>query len=115
MDRLIVSIGRVPNTAGLNAEGAGLKLDRGFIANCGTNKTNAPICKAVIGLAHNFGRIAVGIGVEKAADAFALVSMGCDYGQGYLLGQPMPQERFPSLLRQRKHAQSRTAEAATVS
>ncbi len=32
-DRLIVSIGRVPNTSGLNAEGVGLKLDeRGFIA-----------------------------------------------------------------------------------
>jgi dihydrolipoamide dehydrogenase len=31
-DKLIVSIGRVPNTIGLNAEGAGLKLDeRGFI------------------------------------------------------------------------------------
>jgi len=31
-DKLIVSIGRVPNTTGLNAEGAGLKLDaRGFV------------------------------------------------------------------------------------
>src|SRR6266702_1656356 len=43
-DRLIVSIGRVPNTSGLNAEGVGLKLDeRGFIAvdeNCRTNLPN---------------------------------------------------------------------------
>jgi dihydrolipoamide dehydrogenase len=32
-DQLIVSIGRVPNTIGLNAEGVGLKLDeRGFVA-----------------------------------------------------------------------------------
>ena len=32
-DRLIVSIGRVPNTEGLNAAGVGLKLDeRGFVA-----------------------------------------------------------------------------------
>jgi dihydrolipoamide dehydrogenase len=40
-DRLIVSIGRVPNTQGLNAQGAGLKLDgRGFVevdAECRTN------------------------------------------------------------------------------
>jgi dihydrolipoamide dehydrogenase len=43
-DRLIVSIGRVPNTEGLNAAGAGLKLDeRGFIAvdeDCRTNLPN---------------------------------------------------------------------------
>ena len=32
-EKLIVSIGRVPNTTGLNAEAVGLKLDeRGFIA-----------------------------------------------------------------------------------
>ena len=42
------------------------------------------------------------MGIEKAADAMALVSMGCDFGQGFLLGQPMPEERFISLLRQRR-------------
>src|SRR6267378_4439305 len=42
-DRLIVSIGRVANTQGLNAEGVGLRLERGFIAvdaNCRTNLPN---------------------------------------------------------------------------
>jgi dihydrolipoamide dehydrogenase len=41
VDRLIVSIGRVPNTTGLNASGVGLELDeRGFVtvdADCRTN------------------------------------------------------------------------------
>jgi EAL domain-containing protein (putative c-di-GMP-specific phosphodiesterase class I)/CheY-like chemotaxis protein len=80
---------------------AELKLDRTFVADCGTDKVNAPLCKTVIDLAHNFNSIAVAIGIEKASDALALVSMGCDYGQGFLLGQPMPEERFTSLLRQR--------------
>jgi dihydrolipoamide dehydrogenase len=31
-DRLIVSIGRIANTEGLNGEGVGLKLERGFVA-----------------------------------------------------------------------------------
>jgi dihydrolipoamide dehydrogenase len=40
-DRLIVSIGRTPNTDGLNAEGVGLKLDaRGFVEVDGHCKTN---------------------------------------------------------------------------
>jgi dihydrolipoamide dehydrogenase len=42
-DRLIVSIGRVPNTSGLGAEAVGLKLDeRGFIAVDGECRTNLP-------------------------------------------------------------------------
>jgi EAL domain-containing protein (putative c-di-GMP-specific phosphodiesterase class I) len=90
---------------------AELKLDRAFVTDCGTDKVNAPLCKTVIDLAHNFGSIAVAIGIEKASDAMALVSMGCDYGQGFLLGQPMPEERFISLLRQRAGVQKQAAPA----
>jgi dihydrolipoamide dehydrogenase len=42
-DRLIVSIGRLPNTEGLNASGVGLKLDeRGFVAVDEDCRTNLP-------------------------------------------------------------------------
>ena len=42
-EKLIVSIGRVPNTIGLNAEAVGLKLDeRGFVAVDDDCKTNLP-------------------------------------------------------------------------
>jgi dihydrolipoamide dehydrogenase len=48
VDKLIVSIGRVPNTTGLNAEGVGLKLDeRGFIAVDDDCRTNLPNVWAV--------------------------------------------------------------------
>jgi EAL domain-containing protein (putative c-di-GMP-specific phosphodiesterase class I) len=93
---------------------AELKLDRAFVADCGTDKVNAPLCKTVIDLAHNFGSVAVAIGIEKAADALALVSMGCDYGQGFLLGQPMPEDRFMSLLRQRAASQKQISPATAA-
>jgi len=80
---------------------AEMKLDRSFVVGCGTDKVHAPICKTVIDLAHSFGALAVGIGLEKASDTMALISMGCDLGQGFLFGQPLPQERFISLLKQR--------------
>jgi EAL domain-containing protein (putative c-di-GMP-specific phosphodiesterase class I) len=80
---------------------AEMKLDRSFVVGCGTDKIHAPICKTVIDLAHSFGALAVGIGLEKASDTMALVSMGCDLGQGFLFGQPMPEERFIALLKQR--------------
>jgi dihydrolipoamide dehydrogenase len=42
-DKLIVSIGRLPNTIGLNADAVGLKLDeRGFIAVDADCRTNLP-------------------------------------------------------------------------
>jgi dihydrolipoamide dehydrogenase len=48
VDKLIVSIGRVPNTVGLNAEAVGLKLDeRGAIVVDGDCKTNLPNVWAV--------------------------------------------------------------------
>jgi hypothetical protein len=33
--------------------------------------------------------------------------MGCNSGQGFMLGQPIPEDRFISLLRQRAAAQGR--------
>ncbi|WP_374592842.1 dihydrolipoyl dehydrogenase [Aquabacterium sp.] len=48
VDKLIVSIGRVPNTNGLNADAVGLKLDeRGAIVVDGDCKTNLPNVWAV--------------------------------------------------------------------
>ena len=41
-EKLIVSIGRVANTQGLNAEGVGLKLDRGFVTVDEQCRTNLP-------------------------------------------------------------------------
>jgi dihydrolipoamide dehydrogenase len=48
VDKLIVSIGRVPNTTGLNAEAVGLQLDeRGFVAVDDDCRTNLPNVWAV--------------------------------------------------------------------
>lgn len=91
---------------------AELKLDQAFITDCGTDKAKAPLCKSVIDLAHGSGGLAVAVGIEKASDAVALTSMGCDIGQGFLLGLPMPEERFMSLLRQRAAGQGKPLPAA---
>jgi dihydrolipoamide dehydrogenase len=41
-DKLIVSIGRIPNTAGLNAEAVGIKLERGMVAVDDECRTGVP-------------------------------------------------------------------------
>jgi EAL domain-containing protein (putative c-di-GMP-specific phosphodiesterase class I) len=86
---------------------AEFKLNRGFVADCGSDHGRAALCRAVINVAHNFGSSAIGVGVEKPEDAQALFRMGCDFGQGYLFAQPMTEERFYGLLRQRAEAHKR--------
>ncbi|MCC6891140.1 MAG: EAL domain-containing protein [Hyphomicrobiales bacterium] len=87
---------------------AEFKLDQTFVTDCATDKVNAPLCRTVIDLAHGCGGLAVALGIEKASDALALTSMGCDLGQGFLLGEAMPEERLISLLRHRAAGQGRT-------
>lgn len=89
-----------------------LKLARSLVSNCGTDKDNAQLCRSAIELAHNFACVATAIGIETASDAAALIGMNCDMGQGFLLGRPMPEAHFMSLLRQRTAGQGRPAAAA---
>jgi EAL domain-containing protein (putative c-di-GMP-specific phosphodiesterase class I) len=88
------------------------KIDGMFVTDAGTDKVNAPICHAAIDLAHRFGGSAAANGLARSVDIIALASMGCNLGQGPLLGQPMPQERFLSLLRQRAGQPGRAGQAA---
>ena len=93
---------------------AEFKLDRTFVTNCGTDKTNAAICKSVVDLAHNFGSVAVAVGVEKASDVHALQSIGCDLGQGFLFGEPMPEDKLIALLRERSVTPKRSLIAEKI-
>jgi EAL domain-containing protein (putative c-di-GMP-specific phosphodiesterase class I) len=83
---------------------AELKLDRMFVDECGTDDSRAAVCEKAIDVAHAFGVVAVGIGIEKAVDAKKLAEMDCDIGQGFLFGQPMPEDRLVALLRERRVA-----------
>jgi EAL domain-containing protein (putative c-di-GMP-specific phosphodiesterase class I) len=80
---------------------AELKLDRCFVRNCAADATNAVICQTAIDLAHRFGSAAVADGLENPADLQAMMVMHCDFGQGGLIGPPMPKEQFLDMLRKR--------------
>jgi hypothetical protein len=78
-----------------------LKLSRSFVDGCSTDEKNSAICQMVIDLAHRFGSVVVGEGIEARADLQALMAMGCDFGQGFLLARPMDKQSFVSVLNQR--------------
>jgi EAL domain-containing protein (putative c-di-GMP-specific phosphodiesterase class I)/CheY-like chemotaxis protein len=71
-----------------------LKLDKSFVINCASNRTNENITQTIIDLAHRFGCSAVAEGVENGPDLLALFQMGCDIAQGNHLAPPMSREQL---------------------
>ena len=72
----------------------GLKIDRSFVLGLLANAEDAAIVSSTIGLSKQLGLTVVAEGIENKATADFLVGMGCEEGQGYFFGRPMPAEEF---------------------
>ncbi len=75
-----------------------VKVDRSFVAGVADSDSDRALVRATVQLAHGLGARAVGEGVEDEVLAGVLRELGCDYGQGYHLGRPMPGDDLRSLL-----------------
>ncbi len=71
-----------------------LKIDRSFIMNIDSDKSDRAIVKSTIDLAHNLGLSVVAEGVETQEGWNILAEMGCDLIQGYFLSKPLPAKEF---------------------
>ena len=71
-----------------------LKIDRSFIMNIDSDKSDRAIVKSTIDLAHNLGLSVVAEGVETQEGWDILAEMGCDIIQGYFLSKPLPAKEF---------------------
>ena len=76
-----------------------LKIDRSFIMSLSTDSGDAAITTAIIALAGALGLEVVAEGVETAPQADFLRERGCQRGQGYLFGKPLPVTEFENYLR----------------
>lgn len=75
-----------------------LKIDRSFVMNMQGDKADRKVVEQVIALGHAFGLEVVAEGVEDEGVAQELVSMGCDYAQGFLFTAPLPPDEFTAWL-----------------
>ncbi|HEY0043245.1 MAG TPA: EAL domain-containing protein [Allosphingosinicella sp.] len=71
-----------------------IKIDRSFIQSLRTNPEDRLMVESTIRLAHSLDRVVVAEGIEDEETLDLLATMGCDLGQGYLLGRPMPIEEL---------------------
>ena len=72
-----------------------LKIDRAFVEQLSEDPADQAIVQAIIAMAHSLGVEVVAEGVDTDERAALLSRMGCDIGQGYLFGRPVPAEQFP--------------------
>jgi diguanylate cyclase (GGDEF)-like protein len=75
-----------------------LKIDRTFVAGVGQNGGDDALIRAVATFAKAVGLSVTAEGTEGAEQAAALLGLGCEWGQGYYFGKPMPPEALGELL-----------------
>ena len=67
-----------------------LKIDQSFVKTLSTDKTSLAIVETSILLARKIGVMTVAEGIEDQDTWEKLSDMGCNIGQGYFIGKPMP-------------------------
>lgn len=67
-----------------------LKVDRSFVSTMTERRDSRKIVAAVLGLGQSLGLTTTAEGVETQQQAEKLRWMGCELGQGWLFGEPMP-------------------------
>jgi EAL domain-containing protein (putative c-di-GMP-specific phosphodiesterase class I) len=72
----------------------GLKIDRSFVLDLLADSDDAAIVGSTVGLSRQLGLSVIAEGIESRATADLLISMGCEEGQGYFFGRPMPVQAF---------------------
>jgi len=81
-----------------------LKIDKSFVTDLADNQRNAIMVRSTIALAHELGMKVVAEGIEDGECLARLAEMGCDTGQGWHIGKPMPAADFVALVEGERRA-----------
>jgi len=76
-----------------------VKLDLALIRGLDVSRRQQILVKNVVQLCRDLGASVVAEGIETVAELEAVVDLGCDFGQGYLLarpGYPIPKAIWPA-------------------
>jgi diguanylate cyclase (GGDEF)-like protein len=66
-----------------------LKIDRSFTLQLWGGHCNPRIVKSIMDMAHTLGMQVVAEGVEDNEQIVSLISMGCEFGQGFFFSKPV--------------------------
>tara|TARA_R100000306_G_C4382563_1_gene146883 strand:+ start:43063 stop:44400 length:1338 start_codon:yes stop_codon:yes gene_type:complete len=83
-----------------------LKIDTSFICGAGSAVADPVVVQAIIDMAHSLGLEVIAEGVETIEQFEYLRALGCDYGQGFLIGKPMSAEALHELICRRQQGKA---------
>jgi diguanylate cyclase (GGDEF)-like protein/PAS domain S-box-containing protein len=75
-----------------------LKIDRSFVQGMEHGPNGRALASAVVALGRSLKLRVVAEGIERVEQEADLVSLGCDYGQGYLYSKPISLYQLTSLI-----------------
>ena len=92
-----------------------LKIDASFVREMSDTRESRKIVAAIIGLGHSLSLTTVAEGIETPSQADMLLRLGCDTGQGWLYGPPVPPSDLATFLSTQSlspspHTSTKTAE-----
>ncbi|WP_187770663.1 EAL domain-containing protein [Cognatilysobacter lacus] len=76
-----------------------IKIDRSFVHGLPGDAGQKAVVEAIVAMGRALEYRVIGEGVETEAQAQALLMLGCNEMQGYLLGRPLPASAMEQLLR----------------
>jgi len=71
-----------------------IKIDQSFVKGLGSSREVLALNHAIINLVENLGMASLAEGVEEPAQVAILQSLGCRFGQGYLFGHPVTEDKL---------------------
>ncbi len=75
-----------------------MKIDQAFMLQLRAGDANSEIVASILDMAHTLGMRVVAEGVERNDQVTRLISMGCEYGQGYFFSRPVSVEDAERLI-----------------
>ena len=75
-----------------------LKIDRSFVDKMTHSRENLAIIRTILTLAKHLNLDVVAEGIETIEQREKLVSMGCEFGQGFLFSRPLEADQVDNLL-----------------
>lgn len=67
-----------------------IKIDRSLISSLDTELHKQEVVRALVGMAHGIGALAVAEGVETGEEALTALELGVDFMQGFYFAKPKP-------------------------